>query len=110
VGNGKDVDIFDKTPPRELHLVAIEASLMNMTCGNTLLKQLLSTNQEKMLGNQNAVCGEYSPMQPISSSFTSMKMESFGVQINTSSTSILIMNNKSPLSIACGKSTHCSNP
>ncbi|KAL5038725.1 hypothetical protein RTP6_005988 [Batrachochytrium dendrobatidis] len=25
VGFGKDVDIFDNTPPRELHLVAIEA-------------------------------------------------------------------------------------
>jgi hypothetical protein len=26
VGLGKDVDIFENTPPRELHLVAIEAT------------------------------------------------------------------------------------
>jgi hypothetical protein len=44
VGFGKDVDIFDNTPPRELHLVAIEAkknsSRMTMTCGNVLALQI----------------------------------------------------------------------
>ena len=70
VGFGKDIDIFDNTPPRELPLKPRTAVWMKMICDSASLKLQLYTNPERMQAKQSVLCVGCFQMQIIGNSST----------------------------------------
>ena len=104
VGFGKDVHIFDNTPPCELHVVVIEAKNSSMD-GDDLWQCVAETatlyKSRKMQKKQSAVCGVCFQMLQIGSLSILMMMETFGEASNMLWNFVLMMKSRSSLSIAC---------